>query len=585
MILQALHELYARKAARGEIAPEGFTQKPVDYLIVLDIDGRFIRLKPLQELRGKKRIRHAFYLPRIGKQAEKHSMAGDDANLLWDKAEFVLGIGNKGDRKLSSFIDTIQSYYPSPPDDVASVLRFLLTERALKTPFNRILMDEDFGEEIGKGAAIITFIIDGELLPITSQSHVSSAMTRSIVAAANTGTCLISGATDAAIEVTLPAIKKVDGAQSSGAYLVSFNQPSFSSYGKAQSANAPISKLAAVQFSQALQSLLDSAENRVRLADATIVFWAQRRERTFDLESHFSWFVAMSPKDDPDRGVRAAKALFEAAATGGLGGSDDHFYVLALSPNAARISVRFWKTGPIREFGAHIIRHFEDYKIAHGSNESEHLSLFQILTATVLQGKMDNVPPNLAGAVITSILDGALYPNTLLQLCMRRIRAERKVTRARAAIIKAYFNRFNRIHHPSQKEISMSLDPDNNEPGYRIGRLFAVLEKIQEEAQGNATIRERYYGAASTSPITVFSQLLKLKNHHLAKLVDKKRNWFERMIGEIMCPIISFPAHLTLNEQALFAIGYYHQRQDFYTGKKQLNTIESTNSEQEHDND
>jgi len=158
-----------------------------------------------------------------------------------------------------------------------------------------------------------------------------------------------------------------------------------------------------------------------------------------------------------------------------------------------------------------------------------------------------------------------------MQQCIRRIRAERQVTRARAAILKAYINRFNRYNTPNAKEITMGLDPGNTNPGYLLGRLFAVLEKIQEEASPsiNATIRDRFFGAASTSPVAVFSQLLKLKNHHLSKLDNPGRRVnFEKIIGEIIENMNDFPAHLAMTEQGYFSIGYYHQRQDFYSSKK-----------------
>ena len=248
--------------------------------------------------------------------------------------------------------------------------------------------------------------------------------------------------------------------------------------------------------------------------------------------------------------------------------------MLALAPNAARISVRFFRQGTIKEFGEKIKMHFDDFEIVRSPRDSEYLSLYRILTSTALQYKIDNVPPNLASAVIESVLDGTPYPTTLLQQCIRRIRAEQNVTRARAAILKATINRFNRIHKPQEKEITMGLDLTNTNPGYRLGRLFAVLERIQEEANPgiNSTIRDRFYGSASTNPVAVFSQLLKLKNHHLAKLknVGQKIN-HEKLIGEIMSEISNFPAHLNFQDQAYFSIGYYHQRQDFFTSKKSKN--------------
>jgi len=253
---------------------------------------------------------------------------------------------------------------------------------------------------------------------------------------------------------------------------------------------------------------------------------------------------------------------------------DNSFYVLGLAPNAARISVRFWKTGTIRDFAEKIYRHFQDLEIIRPVQDRyEFLSLYQILGATVLEYKVDKIPPNLAGAVVVSILDGSPYPRTLLQQCVRRIRAEQHVNRARAAILKACINRFNRIHNPQTKEVLVSLDRINTDTGYRVGRLFAVLEKIQEEANPgiNTTIRDRFYGAASATPVTVFPQLLKLKNHHLPKLSPGRKINMEKEIQDIIGEMKGFPSHMTLDQQAMFAIGYYHQRQDFFVSKKDLN--------------
>jgi CRISPR-associated protein Csd1 len=288
------------------------------------------------------------------------------------------------------------------------------------------------------------------------------------------------------------------------------------------------------------------------------------------LESNFAWFFSAPPKDDPDRGVRAVKSLYKSVQSGALpAGAGDRFYVLGLSPNAARLAVRLWKVGTIAEFAERIKMHFDDLEIVRGPKEKEFLSLNELLNATALQYEQKNIPPNLAAAVLTSALDGTPYPKTLLQQCLRRIRAERHVTRARAAILKAYLNRFNR-RFGNKEEISMALDRTNTSPGYRLGRLFAVLDKIQEEASPgiNATIRDRFYGSASSSPVAVFSQLLKLKNHHLAKLGQGRKVFMEKEIGEIMSELRDFPAHLSMDEQARFAIGYYQQRQSFFEKKE-----------------
>jgi CRISPR-associated protein Csd1 len=283
-------------------------------------------------------------------------------------------------------------------------------------------------------------------------------------------------------------------------------------------------------------------------------------------------FFSEPPKDDPDRGGEAVRLLHESVQKGSYAVSDKdtRFYVLGLAPNAKRISVRFWHVGTVPEMAARFDQHFQDIAIAHGQRDKDALSLFRLLVATAGQGKSENIPPNLAGDTMRAILEGTPYPATLLQAAVRRNRAEQEVTYPRAAIIKASLNRMLRFNNPTQeKEITMSLDPANNNIGYRLGRLFAALEKVQSDANPglNATIRDRFYGAASSTPVTVFGNLLRLSQHHLSKLSDGLRITREREIQEIMAEIGDFPAHLHMADQGRFAIGYYHQMQDFFTKK------------------
>ncbi|MCI5209947.1 MAG: type I-C CRISPR-associated protein Cas8c/Csd1, partial [Candidatus Electrothrix sp. ATG2] len=340
----------------------------------------------------------------------------------------------------------------------------------------------------------------------------------------------------------------------------------FDSYGKEQGFNAPVSKHAQAAYTNALNTLI-KGENRIFVGDATTVFWSGEANQ---LEKDFNLFFNAPPKDDPDAGVKAVRALYESIYTGSLAAENNNpFYVLGLAPNAARISVRFWSQGTVLQFAERIKTHFDDLEISRSSKDQEFFSLHKLLSHTALEFKISNVPPNLAGAVIQAILDGKPYPVTLVQQCIRRIRAERHVNRIRAAILKAFINRKNRYHNEAEdkEEVTVSLDKNNMNPAYRLGRLFAVLENIQK-AQGKETIRERFYGAASSSPITVFPQLLKLKNHHLAKLKGGVVVYFEAMLGEIFNGIEEIPSHLSLEEQARFAVGYYHQRQDLFTKKE-----------------
>jgi CRISPR-associated protein Csd1 len=345
----------------------------------------------------------------------------------------------------------------------------------------------------------------------------------------------------------------------------------FDSYCKEQAFNAPVSSKAEAAYTTALKYLLKSEQNRIFIGDTTVIFWAQKRSTIeFDLEENFKWYLT-SDKDDTERGVNAVKNLYKSIDTGNIFQEDDNrFFLLGLTPNSARITVRFWKTGTVAFFAENIKQHFDNFQIIHGPKEYEHLALEQILRATALENKMKNVPPNLSTSVLESILEGTPYPKTLLHQCIRRIRAEQKITRSRAAILKAYINRFNRFYKNPKKEVLEMLDVENKEVGYLLGRLFAVLERIQIQSAGgesklNKTIRDRFWGVYSTSPRTVMPMLLRLKNYHIGKLEGSK-NYFESLIASIMEGFEprKIPAHLTLEQQSYLAVGYYHQRQDFY---------------------
>jgi CRISPR-associated protein Csd1 len=371
----------------------------------------------------------------------------------------------------------------------------------------------------------------------------------------------------------------VYGAQPSGANIVSFNLDAFRSFGKDQGANAPVGKTAAFAYATALNHLLSKdSEQRMQVGDSSTVFWA---EKATEFEHQLADFFGEPPKDDPDRGVRAVESLFRSIENGSFLTDENkksRFYVLGLAPNASRIAIRFWIVDSVAGMAEKIKQHFEDLRIVHGPKDRDVFSLFRLLVSTAAQGKAENIPPNLAGNTIRSILEGLPYPKSLLQAAIRRIRAEHDITYIRAALIKACVNRSTRFKNPTIKEeLQMSLDENNTNIGYRLGRLFATLEKIQQEAHPgiNATIRDRFYGAASGTPSTVFGNLMRLKNHHLSKLENAgRRTFFEKLISQIIDGVeakTAFPPHLKLEDQGRFAVGYYHQMQKFFTKKSDNN--------------
>ena len=556
MILQALSDYYRRKCDDPDPAQHlplfGLEQKEIPFILEITAEGELLQLRDTRELQGKKKVGRFFKVP-IGIK----KTSGVAANLLWDNAEYVLGIPDAKKLEDSKEKDKEGEYRERLKQMQAA---FLAKIQALSAT---ALQDTGI-------IAVLKFL--------------QSAHTEQL------------------------ECQPVWGAQTSGANIVSFNARAFESYGKTerQGENAPISRAAAFAYTTALNHLLrQGSPQRVQVGDASTVFWA---ERETEFETLPADIFGDPPKDDPDAGTRAVQALLQAVHSGKWGQSDEtlRFYVLGLAPNAARISIRFFHCVTLRELGQRIAQHFEDVALVRGPHDAQYPSLKRLLQTVCLAtskqpfGDMDRLPPNLGGAIVDAIFAGenAPYPAMWLNAAVGRCRAEQakktqqgaqaqNVPYARAAAIKACLNRqirranLSAPPHLLEKEFLPMLDLSNTHPAYRLGRLFAVLEKIQEEASPglNATIRDRYYGAASSTPVAVFTTLLRLKNAHLKKLSAGRTAQFEKLLGEVLAPITDFPKHLPLPDQGRFALGYYHQRQDFFSKKTDATAHTTTNTE------
>ena len=594
MIVQALYDYYHRRQADADPARRlpafGLEQKEIGFILEVDESGLLHAIIDARQMSGKKKIGTSYLVPKGVKKT-----SGIAANLLWDNAEYVLALpdmkkldlarskGGEGEY-LARLVEMQQAFR----DRISTLPELAQRDAGLRgvlafldaNPAEQVARFEAH-TEISASNPVLTFrlVDDTELVCQRSgvAPHLIPAAPEGETGAEGDGTnamCLITG--DVLPVARLhTAIKGVWGAQTSGANIVSFNLDAFNSYGKSQGANAPVSQAAAFAYTTALNDLLarDSTQ-RIQVGDASTVFWAQQPDT---LEHELA--ALLGGGDNPDAHTQQVKALFDAVHSGGFSGSrgDNAFYVLGLTPNAARISVRFWHAAPLHAIAERIAAWFEDLSLVRGRNDPEFPSLFRLLTAVALQGKADNIPPSLGGDLIRSIFSGAPYPTTWLNAAVQRCRAEQQVTYMRAAAIKAYLNRSVTTSDSQPREIQPMLDIENPSTAYRLGRLFATLEKIQEEASPglNATIRERYYGAASSTPVAVFTTLMRLKNHHLAKMQSKGRTVnFEKLLAEIMSGVSDFPVHMNLPDQGRFAIGYYHQRQDFFT-KREPATAES----------
>lgn len=569
MILQSLKEYYDRKAADPEsgIAPLGWEWKALPFLVVIAPDGAPVGIEDTREPEGNKRRAKTFLAPQAVKRTIRKK-----ANLLWDDPEYALALDVKGApekaaEKHALFVRRIKEEGLDAIPDVAAVMTFL--QRSDKLEILSRMAPEAF-EELKK-ASFISFRIAGRLEPIFREPEVVKWIDAHTAGGGGEPSfCMVTGSPDSIARLH-PAIKGVYGANTTGGNIVAFNAAAFRSYGKQKGDNAPIGESAAFAYTTALNTLLaKGSKQKMRVGDTTTVFWADKQTV---LEESFGDFWEEPSKENPDRLKNAVRALFESVESGAFiaDESDTRFHVLGLAPNAARIAIRFWHTSTVPELARNIRAYFEDLRMAHGARDPDDLSLWRLLVSTAAQGKSENINPHLAGQVMRAILEGLPFPATLLQAVVIRIKAEREVSYPRAKLVKGCLNRKTRFQfNPQERMLTMSLDKENTNVGYRLGRLFAVLEKIQQEASPglNATIRDKFYATASSVPSTVFGNLMRLKNHHLSKLENAgRRIWFEKLLGEILEEVSNFPGHLNLEDQGRFAIGYYHQVQDLWTKK------------------
>jgi CRISPR-associated protein Csd1 len=580
MILQSLVQLYDRRSASASAAerpaPIGFEDKAIPFVLEIDPNGALIQILDTRQQKGKQLMGKVERVP----QGEKKA-AGVSANLLWDTAEYVLGCeveikgrAARAERVVKqhvAFRNRIEQlpYVAKADVGVQAVLHFL---DGLDLESLHALPQ---WPDIRSSNPLLSFRLQGDPELVCQRAAVRNAWLQQASADQASGVCAITGEA-ASIERLHVSIRNVWDAQSSGASIVSFNHAAFTSFGRTQGANASIGTVAAAKYTTALNDLLArGSRQRVQVGDASTVFWA---EQDSSFESDFFLLIGEPQMDDPERGVAQVKALYDQIRTGRYlddVDGDTRFHVLGLAPNAARIAVRFWHTDSVRGLAGRFAQYFDDLAIDHSPNQPALPSLFRLLAACAVQGKVENVPPNLCADIIRAVLAGLPFPATWLQAAVRRCRAEQRVDYLRAAAIKACLNRRTR---PDEEKLTVSLDPNNTQVAYRLGRLFAVLERIQEEANPNlnATIRDRYFGAASSNPMAVFPTLNRLKNHHLGKLENRGRAInLEALVGTIIDGLPAdqpFPPSLALADQGRFAVGYYHQRQHPSTYKSQPKT-------------
>lgn len=583
MILQALTAYYEALLHQGKLSAPGWADAfPVSYELEIDANGALIDVVDCRESvqRGKKTVLTA-RPTRVPAHIKRSS--GVAANFLCDNTTYLLGADEKGkpERAKQCFAACAALHHAllDAVDDPAAqaVLAFFDTWQPDQAAAHPLLATR-WADLNANANLIFTYDDGGHRRPLTEFPALQDAWQRHYqhddpdIPHAQ---CLITGK-NAPIALTHPSVKGVRGAQSSGAALVSFNAPAFCSYGHEQNANAPVSTYAAFAYTTALNLLLDDPKHRQMLGDTTVICWAENASSACADLGMAALFGA--PKDSGVQEENVSRALTLLAdgrdctwLTEQLQ-PDQHVYFLGLAPNAARLSVRFFLRDSVQGFARHIRAHEQALEIVRPSYDTHaQLSVWTLARETVNLKERSPAPaPQLAGDLLRAVLTGCRYPATLLNGVTLRIRAEQEITRGRAAILKAYYTR-NKTPLCPEEVLTVELNAQSNYTPYVLGRLFAVLEAVQSDANPgiNTTIKDRYFNSACATPAVVFPTLLKLAQKHLQKLSGGKSIYWNQQITDLIGRMNEpFPAHMTLPEQGAFEIGYYHQTQKRFEKKQ-----------------
>ena len=576
MILQALVRHYEDLAAQGKISRPGWSQGKVSYALCLDEKGQLLRTVSVQteQARGKKTV----LAPQLMEvPAPVKRTVGIAANFLWDNAGYMLGIDGKGNpgRALECFAASreLHERILSGVDSQAAkaVLAFFRTWKPEEAAAHPGL--QDAYEAVLSGVNLV-FRYHDRFVHEDPAVQTAWQMCYDQAGDGPRMVCLVTGK-EGPVEATHPSVKGVQGAQSSGAALVSFNAPAFCSYGKEQNLNAPTGKYAAFAYTTALNHLLSDREHVSRIGDTTVLYWAEGGDPVY--QSAFGLFAFGAPSAYTDNDLRCmVRDLLKGQAVRfdkTLLDPDKTFFILGLAPNAARLSVRFFLRDSFGALLQNVQAHYDRLEIEKPSYDKfDTLPLWRLLDETVNQNARDkSASPGLAGELLRSILLDAPYPATLLNGTILRIRADHMITRGRAAIIKAYYSK--NTHQEVPKEVlTVSLNPECTDPAYTLGRLFSVLEAVQSAASPgiNATIKDKYFNAASTTPSRIFPLLVDLAQKHLRKLDTGKQIFYNKKITELMNMLgPEYPTRLSLPQQGSFQLGYYHQTQKRYEKKEE----------------
>lgn len=619
MILASLARYYRRLAAETDemgnpkVPPYGFSEEKIGWILVLDKEGRLKTAVP-NLTADKKPQPKLMSVPRPEKRT-----SGIKPNFLWDKTAYALGMEankNKAEAKENPFtpsektFDAFKQYHldllqNSEDEGLQALCRFLQNWQPAHFAAENLpieMLDANIAFSLEKPTALI------------HKREAAQTLWAGCLKSdeALEGLCLISGDT-APIARLHPAIKGVFGGQSSGGSIISFNKEAFASFGKEQGANAPVSEQSAFAYTTALNYLLrpenghsliigldriraalrvakkqnesQDFDKRPSIGNTSTVFWAEADDNATAQAAEGFFAQVFTPPDDEQESAKVFNVLEQMSKGRPLQeiapelSANTRFYILGLAPNAARISVRFWLDTTFGQLAENLAQHWQDLAIEPCAWKTPP-SIWRLLLQTAVLGKSENISPVLAGEMTRAVICGTPYPLSLLSQLITRIRADGDVNGLRVAMMKAVLERRFRKGF-IEEGVPMSLNNESPNRAYLLGRLFAVLERIQYQALGelNAGIADRYYGSASAVPFSVFPRLLSGAKHHLSRLRKDKAGMavnLDKDLGEIIAKLPeTFPRHLSIDEQGRFAIGYYHQKQSYFAKKETAETIEN----------
>jgi CRISPR-associated protein Csd1 len=576
-ILASLVRAYDRLP---DAPPFGYSMEKIGFLISLNEDGSVANIVDLRDGEGKKKKPRMMLVPQPVKRT-----AGIAPNFLWDKTSYVLGVttgeGKRTAEERAAFVKKHVEALEGINDEGLRALLLFLPHWS-PAQFAELGWPEEMKDQN------VVFALEAERRDrLLHDRDAAKALWERLSGADDKSTevCLVTGELGPVARLH-PSIKGVWGAQSSGAALVSFNLDAFTSYGHGQGDNAPVSERAAAKYTTVLNRFLDrDSGHRVQIGDASTAYWADtsNSEAKAAAESLFAAYVGADAEDE--EATKAVGVKLERIRSGDALSEVEpklaenvNFHVLGLAPNAARLSIRFFFEGNFGTLTERYQRFVNEMRVEPAPREG-YPPLWRYLIELAALGKRENVPPNLSGDWMRSILSGANYPLTLRSTVLMRIRADGKVNALRVGILKAVLMRNYKM------EVPVALDPEERNKGYLLGRLFAVYEEMQRAALGNnvnATIKDKFYASASATPRKVFSMLDSGSANHLSKVGKQNKGRqinLLRLQEEIMDLMESrkdpYPPSFSANEQALFGLGYHHQHSEFFKSRKNTGTIES----------